>query len=136
MDEYLRVLTINSTLTNLSSLSNPKSYHESRQIVLPSEVNWLTVLPLIKNQNPCGSCWAFSAAASLAGQVNILTGDLLDFSEQNILDCNYNNYGCAGGPLSVVNDMFSYLKKNGGILSSNDYPYTAIKVCLNIRIYI
>merc|ERR1711957_656227 len=69
-----------------------------------TEVNWITggaVTP-VKDQGQCGSCWAFSTVASLEGAHFIAKGELLSFSEQQLVDCaglssGYGNHGCKGG---------------------------------------
>mmetsp|Transcript_9467 Transcript_9467/g.7897 ORF Transcript_9467/g.7897 Transcript_9467/m.7897 type:complete len:93 (-) Transcript_9467:81-359(-) len=51
-------------------------------------VDWRTegVLNPIKNQGQCGSCWSFSANGALEAQYAIATGNLLSFSEQQLID--------------------------------------------------
>jgi C1A family cysteine protease len=93
---------------------------------LPSSVDWQAkgaVTP-VKDQGNCGSCWAFSAVASVEGAWQIATGQLLTLSEQQLVDCagSCGNQGCSGG---LMDDAFQWIINNGGIAPENIYPYTA-----------
>ncbi|XP_063703571.1 uncharacterized protein LOC134833241 [Culicoides brevitarsis] len=78
----------------------------------------------IKNQNPCGSCWAFSTLAAVEYAHWKKTGEVIDLSEQNLVDCVYNNYdGCQGGWMA---DSMNYIEKNS-IATEADYPYARAK---------
>lgn len=73
-----------------------KHYDESANA---DSVNWVNkgaVTP-VKDQGSCGSCWSFSATGALEGAHQIATGDLLSFSEQQLVSCSTANYGCNGG---------------------------------------
>jgi C1A family cysteine protease len=54
----------------------------------------------------CGSCWAFSAVGALEGAVAIATGakegDIIDLSEEQVLDCDRVDKGCAGGDMETA----------------------------------
>lgn len=76
----------------------------------------------IQNQGGCGSCWAFSAAASLEGQYFKQTNKLVKFSEQNLVDCVYGRDGCDGG---LMNDAYDYILKNNGVSTQTGYKYTS-----------
>ena len=51
----------------------------------------------VKDQAHCGSCWVFSATAAVEGAHFIKTGELLSLSEQEVVSCDTNAFGCHGG---------------------------------------
>ena len=78
------------------------------------------VVPEIKNQGQCGSCWAFSQTQSLESATAAVGGKLQNLSEQELVSCDTAQEGCNGGLLNG----FSYQINHGQSLLS-DYPYTA-----------
>lgn len=77
----------------------------------------------VKNQNQCGSCWAFSATSAVESAWEIKHGQLLDLSEQQLVDCSggQGNMGCSGGWPQWA---FAYIIQAGGQMAQKDYPYT------------
>lgn len=69
----------------------------------------------------CGSCYAFAATGTLESHHYIKTGQLLNLSVQEVVDCSTANHGCFGGSAVM---SYNYVIKNG-ISLAKDYPYAA-----------
>ena len=94
-----------------------------------TSVDWRTkgaVTP-VKDQGNCGSCWSFSSTGALEGANFIATGELVSFSEQQLVDCatsdkGFGNYGCGGG---FQYDAFYYWETYNAETETN-YPYKGV----------
>jgi hypothetical protein len=105
------------------SIGETISYQETFAAVPPSfdwrniDGNGKSYVTPIRNQQSCGSCWAFAAAAALESYTLMtqnLPGTNLDLAEQILISC-YNPNGCSGGSPSGAS---SYIKSTGLPLES------------------
>lgn len=77
----------------------------------------------VKDQGECGSCWAFSAVATIESANRMAGNDLVELSEQELIDCDKpENLGCGGG---MMDNAYQYIIERGGISLESDYPYSA-----------
>merc|ERR1712086_637531 len=90
---------------------------------LPDSVDWTTqgAVSPVKNQGSCGSCWAFSTVGSLEGRAQIAKGNLQQFSEQQLVDCDtdFGDLGCKGG---LMDNAFKYAQQ-ADICTEDSYAY-------------
>ena len=91
-------------------LLNPAEYFDWRETGMVTPV---------KNQGGCGSCWDFAATGAFESAVAISNGYHWDLSEQQVIDCNAEGYGCGGGWMSSVYDLFMSF----GAVEEPCYPY-------------
>ena len=108
----------------------PKSVVVAPPPSVSTTIDWVAagkVTP-IKDQGACGSCWAFSAIATIESallirQPNLTT--LLNLSEQQLVSCataaaGYGSLGCNGG---YSDQALRYVYGNAEALEGS-YPYT------------
>ncbi|KAL4472617.1 hypothetical protein ABPG74_018566 [Tetrahymena malaccensis] len=101
-----------------------------QNLSIAASIDWRTkgAVTSVKNQGSCGSCWSFSAAGLMESFNFIKNKALVDFSEQQLVDCvtpanGYSSYGCNGGwPVQCLD----YASKVG-ITTLQKYPYVAVQ---------
>ena len=106
-------------------------YSLKEQVELPSYFDWRNKdgedwLTPVKDQGPCGSCWAFSAIGAVEAQYNIFTNNASfdpDLSEQYLVSCSGAG-SCEGGYISKALD---FIKRNGTV-DEECMPYNASDV--------
>ena len=87
--------------------------------------NWDCTTP-IKDQDNCGSCWAFGTVGPLESAILIEDRIKEDLSEQWLVSCNTNGYSCNGGWWAHQWHAGTNGKCGGtGAVLEADYPYTA-----------
>lgn len=93
-------------------------------VTVPDAIDWVEkkMVSEVKNQGQCGSCWAFSTTGSLESAYAIKNQKLVEFSEQQLVDCDKVDEGCNGG---LMDNAFQFIKKNNGLCTESDYKYTA-----------
>ena len=93
----------------------------------PASIDWREkgVVNPVRDQGQCGSCWAFSTTSNSESVWAISKGQLLDLSEQELVDCatgkGYYNMGCNGGQMDSA---FKFII-NEGQCADSTYPYTS-----------
>jgi C1A family cysteine protease len=96
---------------------------------VPDTFDWISkdkVTP-VKNQEQCGSCWAFSATENIES-VWMIAKDLTPatfkpLAPQQIVDCDKRDGGCNGGNPPTA---YEYIIEAGGQDTEASYPYHAV----------
>jgi len=109
----------------------PKIAHAARHSVVKHDVeqpstniDWVAsgMTTPVKNQQQCGSCWAFSATETIESAMLVAGQTPQIGSPQQIVDCDSNDQGCNGGDPA---EAMSWIIQQGGQDSESCYPYTA-----------
>jgi cathepsin B len=82
---------------------------------------WPQCIHKIRDQQDCGSCWAFAASEVLSDRLCIASGTKIDqiLSPQDLVSCEADNFGCNGGWPDL---SWAYMEKSG-IVSDACFPY-------------
>ena len=98
--------------------------HDPNRIPLSLDWREKGFITQTENHRSCGSCYAYSIAGSISGQIFKQTGLVVPMSEQQLVDCSTQtgNLGCSGGSLR---NTLRYLERARGLMADVSYPYTA-----------
>ncbi len=151
--EPTRVMTLTAPrLASLAEITNPivppttsapnfPVRAPENTTALPGTFNWASsdnylgaskVTP-IRNQGGCGSCWAFASVGVFESNILIKDNVSRDLSEQFLVSCNTDGWGCGGGwwghkyhyNTTIPNDP------NPGAVYESSFPYVASDVACN-----
>jgi len=87
-----------------------------------ARTKWPGLIHPIRDQQRCGSCWAFSASEVLSDRVAIASGKASPvLSPEDMVSCDGSDHGCHGGNLPLA---WGYLKSTG-IVTDACFPYSA-----------
>lgn len=118
LEEFKTFLTLSSSIKpHLNATKYVKSRHSR-----PGSIDWRsTQVTRVKNQGSCGACWAFALTGSTEAAYYRKTGNLVSFSDQQLIDCTTDtNAGCRGGSFGTT---YPYIETYG-LESEDSYPYT------------
>ncbi|KAL0895152.1 hypothetical protein ABMA27_013603 [Loxostege sticticalis] len=123
-EEFSQKYTLRSFGNIKSEAKCSYAVYNGTRVGAPESFDWRDqnkVTP-VKNQQHCGSCWAFSTVGTVEGQYAMKYNQLVDLSPQQLVDCGQTTHGCDGGFMSnALLDTIQF----GGIMSLQDYPYQA-----------
>lgn len=94
------------SLNDLCGLVEPEDWRENGQwddiqvkADPPERFDWRDGigLPPVRNQGGCGSCWAFATVGAFECAIRLQDGETQDLSEQWLVSCNQQGWGCDGG---------------------------------------
>jgi C1A family cysteine protease len=78
----------------------------------------------VKNQEQCGSCWAFATTENIESVHAIAGLGLPDLAPQQIVDCDRSASGCNGGDPAQA---YRYVVSQGGLDNEKSYPYVGVQ---------
>ncbi|KAE9552501.1 hypothetical protein FO519_004281 [Halicephalobus sp. NKZ332] len=111
--------------------SNPVETSFKEDLSRPAFFDWRTKnkVTRVKDQGQCGSCFAFAVTGVVESQLAINKNQLLELSEQQILDCDLATNACQGGYRPYA---FKFVKEHGLTLEKLYYYVAKKQECRNI----
>jgi cathepsin B len=85
-----------------------------------ARTKWPKCVHAIRNQQQCGSCWAFGATEALSDRFCIAGTDVI-LSPEDLVECDSTDMGCQGG---YLNKAWEYLEGTGAVTDTCS-PYVS-----------
>jgi len=108
-----------SRYLNFHPSSQTSQIHRTITVLDPpttNETTWdwrkLGAITPVKDQEQCGSCWAFSATEEIESSWFLANNTLTELSPQQIVSCDTVDGGCDGGDTITA---YAYVQKAGGL---------------------
>ena len=104
-----------------------KSYAHVSNDDIPAEFDarkqWGDFIHPIRNQERCGSCWAFAGTEALSDRFAIATNGAVNvvLSPEDLVSCDMTDNGCGGGYLA---NAWKYMETTG-VVTDGCFPYGA-----------
>ena len=101
----------------------PKSFNSTD--INRMDINWVdygAVTP-VKNQGSCNGCWSFATISAVESAYYLQTNKLVDFSPQQLIDCDIFSFGCGGGKVESAYNWVTY----NNLCAEQEYPYVSKK---------
>jgi len=127
--EFRQLRGLNKALLHSHKAKSPRLHpHQNVDISSLADKDWRQagIITPVKDQGQCGSCWAFATAQTVESYWALAyPGQLVELSEQQILDCTPNpndcggTGGCDGGTVEIALDRI----KTVGLSTEWTYPY-------------
>ncbi|GAB9464506.1 Papain-like cysteine protease c1 [Globisporangium polare] len=125
-DEYKQMLGYKRSKKARKAISTFTAPANKESVPITWDWREHDVVTPVKNQGQCGSCWAFSAVASLESVYAISTGKLESFSEQELVDCVQGGIDTCNHGGEMHDGFEEVITNHGGKIDLEaDYPYTA-----------
>lgn len=85
--------------------------------------HWTDCVHEIRNQEHCGSCWAFAASEAFSDRICIASKGSINtvFSPEDLVECDRSDYGCNGGELQNV---WRFIESKG-VVTEKCLPYVS-----------
>jgi C1A family cysteine protease len=120
-EELFGYIMPDTVITTLPAMREP-----GKLDLPPSFFYNFKIMPPIRDQGGCGSCWAFGTIGAFECAIWVNGLGNPDLSEQHIIDCNTSGWGCGGGWESFwwLKDREDKCHRTGSVLEEY-IPYQA-----------
>jgi len=119
-----------------TSIKKQKLMTSTRKMAVPDVFDWRPkgAVTAVKDQQQCGSCWAFSVTENVESVWMLAKGisnvTMTPLAPQQIVDCDDSDSGCNGGNPETA---YEYIHSAGGLEPEKDYPYTVVDGNCNFK---